>query len=137
MGHLGRGEIKPVAPMRIIVMFLALLAGAKVWTQDNLFRAGAEEALVLAYREPALAACRKQTRGLEGELLRSQTWNVSDAVRMMTGNPRVKVQFWQVDHDLWSARYRNPYLVIGDGARPGAYQCEFDILYGQATIVRG
>lgn len=123
--------------MRIVVMILALLAGAKVWTQDSLFRAGAEEALVLAYREPAIAACRKETRTLDGEQLRGVTWTTTDPVHMMTGNGRVKVSPWQVDHELWGARYRNPYLVVDSPERSPGYRCEFDILYGQATIVRG
>ena len=46
--------------MRALVLVLAVLAGAKIWTQERLYREGAEEALLLAYRERAMAACQSQ-----------------------------------------------------------------------------
>ena len=46
--------------MRALVLLLAVLAGAKVWTEERLYRQGAEEALLLAYRDRAIAACQSQ-----------------------------------------------------------------------------
>ena len=57
------------------------------------------------------------------------------AIRMVTGSKGVKVYFWQVDHALWSARYRNPYLVLDAEDGRGGPACEYDVLYGQATVV--
>ena len=45
--------------MRAVVMILALLAGLKIWAHDQMFRSGAEEALIAAYRERAIAACQR------------------------------------------------------------------------------
>ncbi len=121
--------------MRLLVLALAALAGAKVWTQDTLFRAGAEEALVAAYRESAVQACQKQQKSLDGRPVRGINWTKPASILMATGSRSVKVYFWQVDHALWSARYRNPYLVLGADDGPGGPSCEYDVLYGQATIV--
>lgn len=121
--------------MRLFVLALAFLAGAKVWTQDTLFRAGAEEALVAAYRDRALQACQKQPKSLDGQPVRGINWARPTSIHMATGSRSVKVHFWQVDHALWNARYKNPYLVLATSDSPGAPSCEYDVLYGQATIV--
>jgi hypothetical protein len=120
-------------------MLLALLAGAKVWTQDTLFRAGAEEALVAAYRERAIAACQK----LPAKRMDAMTaavppafWAKPHSVRMKTGTRSVDVYFWQVDSPLWNARYRNPYLVLRSEEDALPVACEFDILFGTAALVR-
>ena len=46
--------------MRAFVLLLALLAGLKIWASEQLFRSAAEEALVAAYRDRAVAACQKE-----------------------------------------------------------------------------
>lgn len=121
--------------MRLFVLALAALAGAKLWTQDTLFRAGAEEAIVAAYRERAAAACQKQARTLDGQPVRGMTWSRASTVHMTTGSRSVKVHFWQVDHALWSARFRNPYLVLEAEAASKGSRCEYDVLYDTATVV--
>lgn len=125
--------------LRLLVLTLALLAGAKVWTQDTLFRAGAEEALVAAFRERAIQACQKlPPRRLDAvtAAVPAALWARPHSVRMKTGSRNVDVQFWQVDSPLWNSRYRNPYLILsgGDDALPVA--CEFDILLGTAALIR-
>ena len=125
--------------LRLMVLVLALLAGAKVWTQDTLFRAGAEEALVAAYRDRAIMACQK----LPAKRFETATaavppalWAKPQTVRMKTGSRNFDVFFWQVDSPLWNARYRNPYLVLNGGEDSLPVACEFDILYGTAALVR-
>jgi hypothetical protein len=51
---------------------------------------------------------------------------------MATGSRNVPVHFWQVDDELWSARFRNPYLVL-EGS--GGASCEYDVLLDRARIV--
>ena len=125
--------------LRFMVLILALLAGAKVWTQDTLFRAGAEEALVIAYRERAIQACQKiPARRLEDGMSAPSaiTWSKPQSVSMKTGSRNVGVYFWQVDSALWNSRYRNPYLVLSAGEYGPPIACEFDILFGTAALVR-
>ena len=52
--------------MRAVVMILALLAGLKIWAHDRMFRSGAEEALIAAYRERAIAACQRRRQDSQG-----------------------------------------------------------------------
>jgi hypothetical protein len=125
--------------LRLMVMLLALLAGAKVWTQDTLFRAGAEEALVAAYRDRAITACQKlPPRRMDAvtAAVPPALWAKPQNVRMKTGSRNVDVHFWQVDSPLWNARYRNPYLILSGGEDALPVACEFDILYGTAVLIR-
>ena len=63
-----RGRAGPFRPrggstpfmLRALVITLALLAGAKIWAQDRLYRDGAQDALIRAYRERAIAACQSE-----------------------------------------------------------------------------
>jgi hypothetical protein len=122
--------------MRFLVLALAALAGAKVWMQDTMFRSGAEEALVAAYRERAIEVCQKQGRDIAGQPMRGLNWSRPTSVRMITGSRHTSVYFWQVDDAAWNARYRNPYLVLRTSEHDAAPSCEYDLIYGQAQIVR-
>ena len=46
--------------MRALVLALALLAALKIWAQYTSFRSAAEQALVVAYRDRAVTACRNE-----------------------------------------------------------------------------
>ena len=48
--------------MRAVVIFLALLAAAKLGYQEYLFRAATRDAIIGAYKEHAVQACQKDTR---------------------------------------------------------------------------
>ncbi|MGQ0672719.1 MAG: hypothetical protein ACT4N2_07570 [Hyphomicrobium sp.] len=124
-------------PMRLLVLALALLAGTKVWTQDTLFRAGAEQALVAAYRERATKACEAEPPLREGTALRHVDWSRPETIRMTTGSRNIGVYFWQVDDALWNARYRNPYLVLTARGVGTPSTCEYDTIYGTALVTRG
>lgn len=125
--------------MRLVVLALALLAGAKVWYQDSLFRSGAEEALVAAYRTQAIEACRKEPqRDARGETLAAFTvdWAHPSSIHMSSGSRTVPVHLWELDHPKWNARFRNPNLVLASGDRHSGLVCAFDVLTGQASLVR-
>jgi len=116
--------------MRLLVLFLALLAGAKVWTQHSLFKSGAEEALIAAYGEKARQACQRQQQTGARVARNSDGMRAAD-MHMETGRRDVDVGIWQVDHELWATRYRNPILILpsplGDQTA-----CAYDILAGKA-----
>lgn len=123
--------------MRAFVLALALLAGIKVWLQDSAYKSATEEALVAAYRDRAVAACRKegQKTRLSPELAAFATdWQADTEVRLSAGNSAVQVHFWQVDHELWNARYRNLYLILTSGSV--GLTCAYEIATGTAEISR-
>ena len=116
--------------MRALVLALALLAGLKVWYQDSVYRDAAEAAVSTAYRAPATLACQK---------LRQPThvdWTAIESLHLVAGNHDIPVRFWQVDHALWNARFKNPYLVIKASGGDGRMVCTNDIASGQAAITR-
>ena len=123
--------------MRALVLALALLAALKVWAHESAYRSATEEALVSAYRARAAEACARVSPGTPvapGETAGALDWATSPAARVAVGNPAVRVHLWQLDHELWNARFRQPYLVLGDG--PAGLSCTYDLLAGTAEVSR-
>ena len=121
--------------MKAIVILLALLAAAKLGYQEYLFRGAARDALIGAYKEHAMQACqrdaRTQTLGLG-----AQAWSNPKAIRLLIGKSSIDVYPWQVDHALWNARYRNPYLLLTASQRSATISCEYDIVNAAASLSR-
>ena len=122
--------------MRALVLALALLAALKIWVQDSVYRSATEDALVAAYRARAADACARispsasRTPGTQGLV----DWSREAEPRLTVGNPAVRVRVWELDHELWDARFRQPYLILSAG-RAGL-SCAYDILADTAEIAR-
>ena len=63
-------------------------------------------------------------------------WSKADDVRLVIGKGSLDVGLWQLDHALWTARYKNPYLFFTAQVRPLTVYCEFDIVQGVASVYR-
>lgn len=119
--------------LRGLVVALAVLAGAKLWAQDHLFREGAEDALLRAYRERAVAACQSQTLPLTAD---APLWTRPDTVDLVIGRSSADVHIWQVHSALWPARYRHPHIVLTVAARGSSPVCEYDVIEGRAYLTQ-
>lgn len=121
--------------MKTIVILLALLAAAKVGYHEYLFRTATRDALVGAYKAHAVDACQKdatsQTLGLG-----AQAWASARSIQLNIGKSSLDVYPWEVDHALWNARYRNPYLFLTASQRSGSIGCEYDIVNAAAFVSR-
>lgn len=120
--------------MKAVVALLALLAALKIAYQEYLMRAAANDIIVAAYRERAVAACQRDVRGLQ--IVQPGVWSRPSQIRLVIGKSNLDVYIWQVDHALWNARYRNPYLFLAAGDRPNRIFCEYDIVGGAASVYR-
>jgi hypothetical protein len=120
--------------MRAFVVLLVMLALVKVGTNEYLFRAATSDVIVQAYRERAIAACQRDNRGQSAAA--AHAWAKPASIRLVIGKSNLEVYFWQVDHALWSARFKNPYLFLTAADRPGKVYCEFDIVHGAASVFR-
>ena len=94
-------------------------AFGKVGAQAYIRQQSANEIIVSAYREHALAACQQSGQ---------KTPNVS--VELIIGKDDLNVRLWQTGHAQWSARYRDPFLLIKSTGRDRAVVCEYDINRG-------
>jgi hypothetical protein len=125
--------------MRAVVIFLVLLAAAKLGYQEYLFRTATRDAIIGAYREHAVEACQKDA-GTRSFGLGQQAWANPVNVKVTIGKSSLDVYLWQTDHAMWNARYRNPYLVLtanqAPGQRSGAVRCEYDIVNAAASVSR-
>src|SRR5262245_51894707 len=121
--------------MKAIAIFLAFLAAAKLGYQEYLFRTATREAMIGAYKEHAVQACQKDAK-THSFGLTPQAWANPKSIRLVIGKSSLDVYPWQVDHTLWNARYRNPYLFLTAGQRSGGVRCEYDIINAAAAISR-
>jgi hypothetical protein len=121
--------------MRAVVIFLALLAAAKVGYQEYLFREATRDAVIVAYKEHAVQACQKDARS-QAFGVGPQAWANPKAVKLVIGNRSLDVYPWQIDHAKWNARYRNPYLHLTASQRSDTVSCEYDIVNAAAAISR-
>ncbi len=120
--------------MRALVVVLAVLAGAKLWAQDRLYREGAQDALIRAYREQAIAACQSQP-GPRADAS-SPLWTRPASVDLVIGRSSANVRIWQLDSALWPARFKHPHVVLTaiDGVVPS--MCEYDVIEGRAYVTQ-
>lgn len=121
--------------MRAIVVILALLAAAKVGYHEYLYRSASSDIIIAAYRERAMAACRAQPTGAASATTDgSVRWNDVADIRLAIGNSAVDVALWDTGSPLWSARYKNPYLLLASRAGTGDVVCEYDVVHDLASI---
>jgi len=118
--------------MRALVILLAVLAGVKVWTQQHLYREGAQDALIRAYRERAIAACQSQ------QPLRANTpsplWTRPASVKLVIGRRDADVNIWEYDNALWPARFKHPHVVLTATSGAALPVCEYDVIEGRAYL---
>jgi hypothetical protein len=121
----------------MVVMVLAALAAGKVWTQDQIYRSAAEEALIAAYRAKATSACQSanaaKTPAPKGQ--EPVTFATPASIELRIGNRDVDVQIWQIDHAAWPMRYKYPYLVLEAARASQRLRCSYDIKLDRATVV--
>ena len=121
--------------LKATVIVLGLLAFGKVGTQDYLYRSSTRDLLVGAFRERAILACQKDSRNM-GLVANPGSWARPAEIRVVIGRSDLDVWFWQIDHELWSARFRNPYLQLAGADRQSGVQCDYDIVHGIASVSR-
>lgn len=121
--------------MKAIAIVLALLAAAKFGYQEYLFRIATRDAMIGAYKEHAVQACQRDTKG-HNFGVSPQAWASPKSIKLVIGKSSLDVYPWQIDDAKWNARYRNPYLLLTTELRAGAIACEYDIINAAASISR-
>ena len=119
--------------MRAFVLFLALLVAIKIWVQDSVYRSATQDALVAAYRARAAQACAASASPATPAEGTAINWLKDDDAHVTIGKPSVPVHFWQLDHELWDARFRQPYLMLSG---ENGVSCAYDLMADTAEIVR-
>jgi hypothetical protein len=120
--------------MRVLVVVLALLAALKIGTQQYILATAKSEIIVAAYKERATGACERAAK-LQ-RLEPKAGWARPSEVRLVIGKASLDVQMWQLDHALWQARFKNPYLFLIFSGEPQKLYCEFDVVQGAASVFR-
>lgn len=125
--------------MKALVIVLAILAGVKVWTQQSLFRAASEQALMKAYGSAAMASCQKTSRRgtkLIPNLRQSIDWSQVHSAKVVIGDETIDVAIWQVDHENWEQRFKMPYIHLKTGQASKPHVCIFNVMTGTALVRR-
>jgi hypothetical protein len=121
--------------MKAFVIVLALLAALKIGYQEYLYRTSTSEVVVAAYKDRAIQACQRDPKAVMFGI-GPQAWFNPGSVSLVIGKSKLDVQVWQVDHELWNARYRSPYLLLTPNTRASGIYCEYDILNAAASVYR-
>ena len=117
--------------LRIFVIFVAGIAGLKVWAQDRYYRSIMHEALISAYQDRAATTCQKEIQKTQ----RSKSGLPWTGPEIVIGSRHTEVAVWDIDNPLWDLRYRHPNLVLKAGA-DGDIRCSYDLRAGLAAIDR-
>jgi hypothetical protein len=139
--------------LRALVVVLAVLAGVKVWTQERLYRDGAGEALLLAYRDRAIAACqmsapdapasraadpigRLSERAAPVSTAALPLWTKPSSVSLSIGRASAQVSIWELNNELWPARFKHPHVVLTAKDHLPYQVCEYDVIEGRAYVTQ-
>ncbi len=119
--------------MRLIVAILAVLVFGKLYTEYRLYRSATSEAIVAAYRDKAIAACRESGNELLAGPAARAVWTKPSEVSVRIGRDDLGIAFWETGHALWPAAYAQAYLIL---AAPGnsTLRCTYDITARRANI---
>lgn len=110
--------------MRVILFVLFALAVGKIAAQSHIRQQSANNTIINAYREHALAACRQYA------VNRAHMTPLS--IKLVIGNDDLNVRLWQTSHSQWAARYQDPIIVIASQDANGRSVCKYDINSGTA-----
>lgn len=124
--------------MKAVILILGLLAAAKIGMSEYLFRTATRDVIVAAYKDRAIDACRRDAaRDAKTAAAAGSVWSKPGDIRLVIGKSELDVYPWQVDHHLWLARFRNPYLLLTTAPGGGAaLVCEYDVVHNAALIHR-
>ena len=122
-----------IAAMRLIVVMLAALALAKVYTQNQFYRNATSQALIATYRDRAISACLSD-RSSQSRKNGSGLWAKPRRVDLEVGRPDLGVFIWDYNHALWPAAYQRPYLVLSPSNPRTKLRCTYDITAGGANV---
>ena len=127
--------------IRLLVLLLAILAGIKVWTQERLYREGAQDALILAYRDRAIAACQMSApdssvghRPASPASLPLWTRPPMVAGVKRPGHPDGGNR--EGNTAPWAAPVKHPHVVLTASDRLPYAVCEYDVIEGRAYLTQ-
>jgi hypothetical protein len=121
--------------MRLLVLVLLLFVVGKFGVHDYLYRSATEQALIAAYGQRAIEACRGEAT-LRGLSAAAQAPAATGDLRLLIGKPDIEVALWDFGNRNWNKRYRTPYLQITLGSGLGRVTCAYDVMQN-TTLASG
>ncbi len=117
--------------MRLLLLAIALLAGAKVFTQDRVYRSVTGEVIAAAYRDRAAQTCHKVPS--RAQKAATNPWGSAASAEVTIGDRGANVAMWDFDNPLWDVRFRHPHLVLTTGSGE-PMSCFYDLTVGFASV---
>ncbi len=119
--------------LRAAVTIVVVLVIAKLGVETLLYRQATESVIVTTFRSDAIRACAHA--GTRSALRApAKVWSDEIDIVLQIGKPNVDVQFWQINHRLWSSRFQSPILRVMTTASGSQLRCEYDINRGLASV---
>jgi hypothetical protein len=117
--------------MKAAVLFLALLAAIKVAWHEHTLRVLASEMIVVAYKDRAIAACQRNSKGIAA----SGPWAGAAEVRLVIASEGERL-FWPLETVLTGGAPLNARLQLAAGEPDARIFCAYDIVQGSASVRR-
>ena len=96
-----------------------------------IYRSATYDVIVGTYAQSAVKACASRSADPRSA---AALWSKPSSVKLVIGKSDLDVYFWQVNHLMWRARYKNPYLFITTRSEPNYLICEYDIMRQTAFV---
>ncbi|MGH1418533.1 MAG: hypothetical protein ACRBCJ_06715 [Hyphomicrobiaceae bacterium] len=119
--------------MRTIVAVLAIVAIGKIYVHYNFYRTAADRAIIAAYRDTAIAACRSGQSNMPSQTA-AYLWSQPRSIKVRVGKPDLSVSMWDINHPKWAERYKHANLVLAPHDPHTLLTCRFNLTTGQASI---
>ncbi len=119
--------------MRKVAFIIAILFVARIGYEQLIYRSATYDVIVGTYAKSAIKACAKDAANRKAA---EALWSQPSSVKLVIGKSDLDVYFWQVNHLMWRARYKNPYLFITTRNEPSYLLCEYDIMRQSAFVQR-
>jgi hypothetical protein len=116
--------------LRSLILFVALLAGAKFGYQDYVYRSALADALINTYRQDAVERCQQEAKS-RNLAIGYAAWSQPESVSLMVGSSVRDTA--TTDHSAASSA-SSTYLVLVARKAPAEIRCEFDIVRLSANV---
>lgn len=117
--------------MRKVAIIIAVLFVARLGYEQIIYRSATYDVIVGTYAKSAVKACSQKAANPKAA---ESLWSQPSSVKLVIGKSDLDVYFWQVNHMMWRARYKNPYLFITTRNEPNYLLCEYDIMRQSAFV---
>lgn len=119
--------------MRSVILFIALLAAAKLGWQEYVYRSALTDALVDTFRQDAIESCSRESRQ-RNIGVGYDAWSKPESIELTVGQSSERpAAAATTSRSSWAS---GPYLVLVALDQASRVGCEYDVMRQAAAVFR-